>query len=210
LRGAPLVRDLLCSGGMRPFLPPLGALVFLAGLGACGDDATVPTPDAATPTPDAAHADFVLSSPAVIPGQLVDDRYTCAGANVSPPLAWTPGPAATKSYAVVFTDLDNGPGGFLHSAIWDVAATTTALPEHVENAAHPAVPAGAQQARGYDGQTYGYLGPCPGTVHHYQFKLYALDAAGLPGITTESSLEEVQAAATSHALATATLDLQSD
>ena len=198
----------------------LSALTLAALLASCGGSSDTPAdaangPDAppgpdATPQADASDEVFALSSTAVVPGQLIDDKYTCKGDNVSPPLTWTEGPSGTASYAIVFTDLDNGPGGFIHSAIWDMSAATLALPEHVENAAQPAVPAGARQCRGYDGDTYGYLGPCPGRVHHYQFKLYALDVSTLPGVSTSSSLGEVVAALGGHTLATATLDITSD
>ncbi len=199
----------------------LTIVALAALLSACGDgggatpdasahlpDASAHQPDAAPGAPDAAvPGTFVLSSTAIMTGVLLADQYTCRGVNISPPLAWTAGPAATKSYAVVFTDLSNG---LVHSVIWDIPGATRALPEHVENAATPAVPAGAKQARGYDESTFGYLGPCPGEVHTYRFELFALDVATMPGLTPQSSRDEVVPALTSHKLATTKLEVMSD
>ena len=52
-----------------------------------------------------------------------------------------------------------------------------------------AIPPGSKQVKSYDNATFGYLGPCPGgNVHSYEFDLYAVDAATLPGVTTSSSV----------------------
>ena len=71
-------------------------------------------------------------------GTAIPAKYACAGANVSLDLSWTPGPAGTKSYAVVLTDTSNT---LIHWVIWDLAGTS--LPEGVEHKPNPATPAGA-------------------------------------------------------------------
>jgi Raf kinase inhibitor-like YbhB/YbcL family protein len=180
-----------------------------------GDDDTSPPVDGATSdsrTPDAAPPDgpsgaFTLTSTALTEGGMFPDQYTCSSnENMSPPLAWNAHPEA-QSYAVVFKDNTNG---YFHWVIWDIASELHALPEAVENAASPESPAGAKQVRSYDGDTYGYLGPCPGSVHTYEFTLHALDVATLPDVATSDSLEEAAGAIEEHSIATATLSAMSD
>jgi Raf kinase inhibitor-like YbhB/YbcL family protein len=219
------MRILMRRNASTIFVVLLGSMLALA---ACGDDdspkadAASNGPDAAivdaapgTPDappvnqPDAEPVDFALTSTAFNQTDLLADKYTCAGANVSPPLAWTEGPAGTLSYAIVFTDLDNGP--FVHSVIWDIPAAVHALPEHVENVAMPSVPAGAKQAHAYDGSTFGYLGPCPGgNTHHYEFELYAIDVATMPNLPTSTGRNAVVTALGGHKLASVKLGLISN
>lgn len=160
-----------------------------------GTDAAI---DGSTDGPSAALA---LTSTAITEGGVIPDMYSCQGTNVSPPLAWTGGPAAA-GYAIVFTDMSNG---LVHSAIWDIPAATTSLPEDVMKVYMPAVPAGARQPTAYDNQTRGYLGPCPGSMHTYQFALYAVDANPLPGLGMTSTRAQVRTAILAHDTATATL-----
>ncbi len=142
-----------------------------------------------------------LTSTAYDDGGMIPVMYSCDGANVSPPLAWTPGPAGTLSYAIVFRDLTNGLG---HAAIWDIPAATTSLPEDVEREYSPSDVPGAEQCDAYDNQP-GYAGPCPGSPHEYEFSLYALSVASLSLNGMSDSVDDVEAAAQAAALATATL-----
>ena len=54
--------------------------------------------------------------------------------------------------------------------------------------------AGAKQPLAYDNQTRGYLGPCPGSQHTYQFALYAVDTNPLPGLGMTSTRAQVRTA----------------
>ncbi len=166
--------------------------------------------DAANNPADAALIDgssgaFVLTSTSYMEGQFIPIKHTCQGANVSPPLAWTGAPSGTMAYALIFTDLDNGPSGFLHSIMWDIPVATTSLPEGVENAYEPSVPAGAKQTRGYNGSTRGYLGPCPGSQHTYEMRLHAVNIATLPGLGTSTNMPTAKAAIENASLGSATL-----
>jgi Raf kinase inhibitor-like YbhB/YbcL family protein len=150
-----------------------------SGTGGSVTDASAPT-DAASGGDAAGPAEagpFTLTSSAYTEGGMIPAMYTCAGANTSPPLAWSGVPAAAKSLALVFTDLDNNPGagGFIHWILWDIPPTTTSL-----MAALPAgMPAGTKGSSFNNNP--GYAGPCPGgATHHYIFQLYPLDVATLP------------------------------
>ncbi len=209
----------------------LASLFALGLLVACGgdDSTTTPTPDAAsdvtapvdassqdgtaaeTGTPDATGTDanpgdgsstFVLTSSAYAEGGAIPAANSCKGANDSPPLAWSGAPAATKSYAFTFIDKSNG---LVHSAMFDVPAGTSSLPAAMPKVASPPNPAGMKQVKAYDNTTYGYLGPCPPSIHTYTWTIYAVDVAALPGVTTGSTRAQVVTALAGHTLATATL-----
>ncbi|KAB2906862.1 MAG: YbhB/YbcL family Raf kinase inhibitor-like protein [Kofleriaceae bacterium] len=197
--------------------------LLLSGVAACGGDDDGAGAVDAPATTDAASSDggdtdaaidgstdgpsavLALTSTAITEGGVIPDMYSCQGTNVSPPLAWTGGPAAA-GYAVVLTDTSNM---LVHSIIWDIPAATTSLPENVMKVYMPPVPAGARQPLAYDNQTRGYLGPCPSSMHTYQFALYAVDANPLPGVGVTlgmgSTRNVVLQAILAHDTATATL-----
>ncbi|MEZ4403968.1 MAG: YbhB/YbcL family Raf kinase inhibitor-like protein [Kofleriaceae bacterium] len=166
------------------------------------DGPTVDTPSLDAPI-DAPTGAFQLTSPTIVEGGVIPIAHSCRGANTSPALAWTGGPSA-PGYAMVFTDITSSPG-FLHSVIWDVPGSAIALPANIAKVFMPPEPAGAKQPLGYDGQTRGYLGPCPPAMHTYQFALYAVDVYPLPGLTMQSSRTAVRDAVLAHATASATL-----
>ena len=49
---------------------------------------------------------FALTSSAFTHGAAVPSKYTCEGADVSPPLAWSGVPPGTKSFALIVDDPD--------------------------------------------------------------------------------------------------------
>lgn len=136
-------------------------------------------------------------------GDLFPKKYTCDGVETnSPPLTWTAGPEGTLSYAIVFNDktLD-----FRHSAIYDIPADVTSLPENVEPKYEPKTPAGAKQALNYKSKP-GFIGPCPPSGEHtYEMILYALKVDKLAGLSQTSDANAVRAAAEKQKLATAKL-----
>lgn len=166
-----------------------------------GPDVDAPDVDAAI---DAPPGVFTLTSTVITEGGVIPDMYSCQGTNVSPPLAWTGGPAA-PGYAMVFTDITNTQNPFLHSIIWDIPGNVTSLPENIQKVAEPPVPAGSKQPIGYDGATRGYLGPCPGSMHRYEFALYAVDEYPLTGVTLQSNRTQVRTAILAHDTAVARL-----
>ncbi|MBK9032330.1 MAG: YbhB/YbcL family Raf kinase inhibitor-like protein [Myxococcales bacterium] len=192
-----MLATLACGGDDGP-----GTATDAAAVDADGDAPT--QPDAAAP--DGAGADapagtLALISPVITEGGVIPPMFSCRGTNVSPALAWTGGPTA-PGYAVVLTDRSNN---LVHAIIWDVPGALAALPEDVDKLAEPLDVPGAKQPLAYDGQTRGYLGPCPGTTHTYEFALYAVDANPLPGLSLASTRAQVLAAITAHDTASATL-----
>ncbi len=114
-------------------------------------------------------ASLVLSSPAFAPGHAIPARYTCDGADVSPPLRWTTPPPGTRSLALAVVDLDTSPP-FRH---WRLAG----IPPRVRRLA-----AGTRVGRSgpNDFGRVGYGGPCPppGQTHRYRFELSAVGPGG--------------------------------
>jgi hypothetical protein len=152
-------------------------------------------------------AEFSLTSSAFSEGESIPQRHACTsggGENISPPLAWTAGPAGTQSYAVIMRDRDFQ-NGFLHWVIWDIPAGEHALPENVEAGFEPSAPAGAKQAPFVDG-TVAYFGPCsPNTVNTYEFTVHALPTATLAGLDATSTMQQAATAIEAASLASAAL-----
>jgi Raf kinase inhibitor-like YbhB/YbcL family protein len=132
---------------------------------------------------------FTLTTTAFKPGAAIPDANTCNGANTSPDLAWTNPPTGAKSFAVVLTDRT---ATLTHWVIYDIPATATSLPAHIDNTFQPANVTGAHQTVSVMSQqpkpVIGYFGPCPPQppAHTYQFTVYALDVATLPGLSGTS------------------------
>ena len=120
-----------------------------------------------------------LVSDAIVPGGAVPRKYTGDGQDASPPLRWTDLPRETKELALICDDPDAPtPQPWVHWVIYQIPAAAPGLPEGVPPVEKPPAPAGAIQGRNSFGKI-GYGGPAPPRghgVHHYHFRLYALDA----------------------------------
>ncbi|MBP1884255.1 YbhB/YbcL family Raf kinase inhibitor-like protein [Sinorhizobium mexicanum] len=120
---------------------------------------------------------FSLISPAFVDGQLIPQKYTRLGENLFPPLKWTGTPEGTQSFALIVEDPDATRGMFRHCAIINIPGSWTELPQAVDT--------GPEHSIKFIRNDFGnarYDGPQPpaGTgVHHYWFRLAALDAASL-------------------------------
>lgn len=150
-------------------------LVVAFSLLLAGCSAHVQQPASAATANDAAP--IHLTSAAFADGQAIPDKYTCHGQDISPPLQWTGAPSQTKSIALTCEDPDAPSGTFTHWLIFNVPATATSLSENLAKTA--TLPDGSKQGKNSFGNL-GYNGPCPpgGKMHHYIFKIYALDAPG--------------------------------
>lgn len=117
---------------------------------------------------------FALTSAAFGAGEPIPAKYTCDGADISPPLEWSDPPPGTQSFALICDDPDAPVGTWVHWVIFNLPATARGLPEAVPIGSELAD--GSRQGRNSWGRT-SYGGPCPpGGTHRYFFKLYALDA----------------------------------
>lgn len=158
---------------------------------------------------DTNNVPFTVTSSAFSEGATIPTQYTCTllgGQDISPPLAWTAGPTGTQSYAVVMRDLDFG---FIHWVIWDIPGSVLGLPENVAHTYQPPVPAGAKQAA-LNSTLTGYAGPCsPSTVNTYEFRVYALPTASIPGLDATSTPQQAEQAVVGAALGSTALSGES-
>ena len=121
---------------------------------------------------------FVLQSEAFVADGPIPVKYTGDGENVSPPLKWSKAPEGTRQLVLIVDDPDAPrPEPWVHWVMYKIAADVSELPEAVAAAAELTEPAGALQGVNSSG-SMGYRGPAPPRghgVHHYHFRLYALD-----------------------------------
>lgn len=119
-------------------------------------------------------AEFKLSNPSFQNNQAMPAKYTGEGHDASPALKWEDAPPATKSFALICDDPDAPGGSWVHWVIYGIPAGTSELPENVAKA--DAVGNAKQGVNDFG--SVGYGGPMPPRghgVHHYHFRLYALD-----------------------------------
>ena len=82
----------------------------------------------------AAQGALTLTSPVFKDGDPLPTEYSADGKNVSPPLAWTGAPAATKEFALILDDPDAnfaGRGPFVHWVLYKIPGTAKGVPEAV-------------------------------------------------------------------------------
>lgn len=135
---------------------------------------------------------LTISSPAFANNAPIPADFTCKGADVSPPLAWS----APLGAALVVDDPDAVNGVYVHWIVIGIAPGAG-------SAGRGQAPAGATALPNTSGQP-GYKGPCPpeGTgTHHYRFTLYQLPndyqlPGGLAGV---QAVQTIAGAATAQA-----------
>lgn len=156
---------------------------------------------------------FAVTSPAYKDGDVWPSKYAgsdpsrtnppCPGQNVSPPLAWTNAPAATKSFAIVMYDPDGGNGlGVPHWIAYNIPASKTSLAEG-EASQSPTAWTGGKNAANND-HYFGPCGPSGHSLHHYVITVIATDIEPgklKPGLTRDQLLAELKG----HALAPASI-----
>ena len=132
---------------------------------------------AAAPAGAQGAAPMRLMSNAFIDGGLIPLKYTQAGEQASPQLAWANVPAGTQSFVLHMHDMEGARNKTtddqLHWLVWNITATTRMLPEGVpkgdlKDGSHQTSATG-------DGVYRGPGAPANGPYHHYVFEVFALD-----------------------------------
>lgn len=147
---------------------------------------------------------LTILSPAFEAGGAMPARFTCDGADISPPLAWSGVPQGTRSFALIVDDPDApDPAApkrvWVHWVLYNVPAAVTQL---AEGSSRVHLPHGAREGV-HDGGGGGYSGPCPPIGRHRYFhKLYALDAE-LPDLGRRATKSDLERAMTGHVVAQA-------
>jgi len=111
---------------------------------------------------------MILSSPVFRDNEQIPQKYTCDGENISPPFKIKEVPAGTQSLVLIVDDPDAPRGLWVHWLMWNINPKTAEVGEN-------SVPEEAVEGTTSFGRS-GYGGPCPpSSIHHYFFRLYALD-----------------------------------
>lgn len=123
---------------------------------------------------------LTVKSPSFVEGHAVPVAHTEDGEDLSPALSWTPPPKGTAAFVLIVDDPDApGEEPWVHWIIANIPASASGLAGGFHEESLPAdAPSGLVQGRNTWG-TVGYRGPAPPRghgVHHYHFKLYAVDA----------------------------------
>ena len=111
--------------------------------------------------------------------------YTCDGKGIQPPLKILNVPEKAKSLALIIDDPDAPNGDFVHWVVWNLDPKTFII----ENGTAP-----KDAIEGYTNlNKSGWVAFCPPSgLHHYNFKLYALDAVlSLPKSANKADLLRV-------------------
>ncbi|MGB7957218.1 MAG: YbhB/YbcL family Raf kinase inhibitor-like protein [Minisyncoccia bacterium] len=147
---------------------------------------------------------MILTSPSFQNNAPIPRKFTCDGGGINPEFQIQNVPAEAKSLALILHDPDAPregragraspiAGGFFHWVLWNISPQTTLIKEE-------SAPPGAAEGLNGAGKP-GYAPPCPPPghgVHHYRFKLYALDVAlDLP---TDTMATDLAAAIAGHIL----------
>jgi Raf kinase inhibitor-like YbhB/YbcL family protein len=118
-----------------------------------------------------------LTTTAFPDGAQIPAKFTQAGEQLSPQLAWVNAPAATVSFVLHMHDMEGvrnrTTDDQLHWLVWNIPSSTTSLPEGVPMGAD--LKDGSHQVSA-SGLVYrGPGAPATGPMHHYVFEIFALD-----------------------------------
>jgi hypothetical protein len=130
---------------------------------------------------------FQLTSPAFENGNSIPEKYTCRGADISPPLQIQNAPAGTKSMALTVFDPEGVVGPWVHWVVFAIPPEAITIPEKF--------PLGVQALNDFG--NFNYNGPClqDQKLHKFIFTVYALSSE-LPdeteGATRDSLLKDIE------------------
>jgi len=115
----------------------------------------------------AGGAKMKMTSSAFQEGANIPSKFTCDGADTSPPLQIADVPSGAKGLALIVDDPDAPSGLFTHWMVWNISPQTGTVGEG-------STPKGVQGTNDFGKSGYG--GPCPPSgTHRYYFKIFALD-----------------------------------
>jgi hypothetical protein len=155
-----------------------------------------------------------LSSEAFADGARIPRKHTGDGEDRSPPLRWDGLPDGAVELALICDDPDApSPQPWVHWVLYGIPASASGLPAGLPPGTRLAEPVAAMQGRNSwsGGRTTGYRGPAPPPrhgLHHYHFRLYALDARLdlKPGVDKPALLAAIKGHVLAEAVLTGTYE----
>jgi len=134
---------------------------------------------------------FQITSAAFNNNAEIPKKYTCDGKDVNPPLLIKNVPDNAKSLALTVTDPDASEGIWTHWVIYNIPPNTGDIIENTNPGTEGLSDFGK----------YNYGGPCPpdAKIHHYIFRVYALNST--LNINEGPSISEVEKAIKGHIIA---------
>ena len=135
--------------------------------------------------------DLQLTSPVFEANAAIPKKYTCDGADINPSLTFKNVPRDAKSLALTVSDPDALKGTWSHWVIYNIPPNTAEVLENTNP--------GIEGLSDFGKHTY--AGPCPPDkrLHHYIFRLYALNTVF--NINEGPTLNEVEKALRGHIIA---------
>ncbi|MFI0434683.1 MAG: YbhB/YbcL family Raf kinase inhibitor-like protein [Parachlamydiaceae bacterium] len=134
--------------------------------------------------------------------QPIPSEYTFDGENQSPFIRFLELPPDAKSLVLVLDDPDATKGTFDHWIVWNIPPNIKELKRGAPELSQ-ILPPPVQGLNSYGKNGYSGPNPPPGKVHHYRFKLYALDS--MLNLPESSTKREVEAGMEGHIIARAQL-----
>ena len=164
---------------MKPVMIAAMALAALSAVPALGQPAAAPSsrPNALVEFPAKGGARLTVTTPAWQNGSDIPYENTQYRGNTFPGLAWTAGPAGTKSYVVIMQDTGAIVRGapILHWTLYNIPAGVTKLDAAMAATGNPA---GSSYGPNIRASAQPYMGPRtpPGPKHPYHLQVFALDS----------------------------------
>lgn len=123
--------------------------------------------------------------------EFIPMQYTCEGENINPPLLFLEVPQEAVSLVLIVDDPDAISGLWTHWVVFNIPPDTHEIGEG-------STPPGIEGTTSYAKPGYG--GPCPPNepVHHYRFKLYALDT--MLDLDESATREQIETAMSTHVI----------
>src|SRR6266404_2573122 len=175
---------------MLPKFMPMMLFVALASCGARNNAANQANGEAGME--NATLTQMSLTSDAFGNGRPIPVQYKCDGPGKTPTLHWGAPPQGTKSLALVIDDPDAPSGTFRHWGVFDIPPSRRSIGDGQQ--------AGTEVTNDFGRPGYG--GPCPPKghgLHHYHFKLCALDVGSL-GLNADAHIGDIEREAEKHAV----------
>ncbi len=112
------------------------------------------------------HTTLSIKSPAFGHNDFIPSKYSCDGDNINPEIHIGNLPEDTESLVLIMDDPDAPHGTYDHWLMWNIPPT-----DKISENSTPGVEGNNSAMRTK------YTGPCPpGGLHHYHFKIFALDS----------------------------------